>query len=101
MVIRVHWRSQGLNFGGGATFLWHFECEHQRRKQWVRGHAPRENFEFLDSLERYFTYFRTWFGEKLQAQNSIFKSPNVVRLKKYLCKYTQIQQQNSTMPSFL
>ena len=27
-----------------------FECERHRRD---------ENFEFLDSLERYFTYFRT------------------------------------------
>jgi hypothetical protein len=54
-----------------------FECERRRRE---------ENFEFLDSLERYFTYFRTRFEEKLQPQKGIFKSPNVVRSKKYLCK---------------
>ena len=54
-----------------------FECERHRRE---------ENFEFLDSLERYFTYFRTRFEEKLQPQKDIFKSPNVVRSKKYLCK---------------
>ena len=54
-----------------------FECERQRREK---------NFEFLDSLERYFTYFRTRFEEKLQPQKGIFKSPNVVRSKKYLCK---------------
>ena len=42
-----------------------FECERRRRE---------ENFEFLDSLERYFTYFRTRFEEKLQPQKGIFKS---------------------------
>jgi hypothetical protein len=41
----------------------------------------RENSEFLDSLERYFTYFRTRVKEKLQPQKGIFKSPNVVRSK--------------------
>jgi hypothetical protein len=66
-------------------------------------HAPPETFEFLYSLERYFTYFRTRFEEKLQPQKAIFKSPNVVESKKYFCKtlYTQIQQQNSTVSSFL
>ena len=40
----------------------------------------RESSEFLDSLERYFTYiFRTRVKEKLQPQKAIFKSPNVVR----------------------
>ena len=54
-----------------------FECERRRRE---------ENFEFLDSLLRYFTYFRTRFEEKLQPQKGIFNSPNFVRLKKYSCK---------------
>jgi hypothetical protein len=53
-----------------------FESERRRRE---------ENFEFLDSVERYFMYFRTRFGEKLQPQKGIFKSPNVVRSRKYLC----------------
>jgi phage anti-repressor protein len=53
----------------------------------VRGSGdmlPRENFEFLDSFERYFTYFRTRFEEKGQLQNVVFKSPNAVRSKKIL-----------------
>ena len=44
-----------------------FECERRRRE---------ENFEFLDSLERYFRYFNMRFEEKLQPQKGIFKSPN-------------------------
>ena len=43
----------------------------------ARRRRREENFEFLDSVERYFTYFRTRFGEKLQPQKGIFKSPNV------------------------
>jgi hypothetical protein len=50
-------------------------------------HAPPQKFEFLYSLERYFTYFRMRFEDKLQQQKAIFKSPNVVKSKKYLCKY--------------
>ena len=38
-----------------------FECERRRRE---------ENFEFLDSLKCYFTYFRTRFEEKLQPQKA-------------------------------
>ena len=51
----------------------------------ARRRRREENFEFLDSVERYFTYFRTRFGEKLQPREGIFKSPNVVRSRKYLC----------------
>ena len=51
----------------------------------ARRRRREENFEFLDSVERYFTYFRTRFGEKLQPQKGIFKWPNVVRSRKYLC----------------
>ena len=40
-----------------------FECERRRRE---------ENFEFLDSLECYFTYFRMRFEEKLLSQKGIF-----------------------------
>ena len=43
----------------------------------ARRRRREENFVFLDSVERYFTYFRTRFGEKLQPQKGIFKSPNV------------------------
>jgi hypothetical protein len=43
---------------------------------------PRENFEFFYPLQRYFTYFRTRFEEKLQPQKAIFMSLNVVRSKK-------------------
>ena len=50
------------------------------------GMLPQENFEFLDSLERSFTYIRRRFEEKLQPQKAIFKSPNVVRAKKYFCE---------------
>jgi hypothetical protein len=50
----------------------------------ARRRRREENFEFLDSVERYFTFFRTRFGEKLQPQKGIFKSPNVVRSRKYL-----------------
>ena len=38
------WRSQGLNYGEEAKFLWHLKCERQM--------LPRENVEFLASLER-------------------------------------------------
>jgi hypothetical protein len=65
---------------GWSKLLWHFEWEHQK-------HAPPQKFEFLYSLERYFTYFRMRFEDKLQQEKAIFKSPNVVKSKKYLCKY--------------
>ena len=51
--------------GGDATFLWHFEVECRkgaRNVGWVRG----------NSLEHYFTYFRTRFEETLQPQKAIF-----------------------------
>jgi hypothetical protein len=88
------WRSQGLNFcrGGEQTFLRNFERERQRGKQsmGVREHAcfTGKILTFFHSLQRYFTYFRTRFEEKLQPQKAIFMSPNVVRSKKniFSCK---------------
>jgi hypothetical protein len=54
-----------------------FECERRRRE---------ENLEFLDSLKRYFTYFRTRFEEKLQPQKAFLSRlmfSNVGRSKEY------------------
>ena len=48
------------------------------------GMLPGEIFEFIDSLERYFTYFRTRFEEKLQPQKGIFKSPIMLN-RKIIC----------------
>jgi hypothetical protein len=86
--------------GGGQT--WKHLRKHRRRITNVSAtmfpSLPR-------ALERYFSYFRTRFEEKFEPQKAIFKSPNVVRLKKYFCKTlycdAQIQQQNRTMSSFL
>jgi hypothetical protein len=47
----------------------------------VQGHAPRENVEFLHSLDRYFTYSRTRFEETLLP-----KVRQLVRSKKYFCE---------------
>jgi hypothetical protein len=58
-----------------------FKCERQRRE---------ENFEFLDSLERYFTYCRTRFEEKVQPQKGSFKSPDVVRSKNIYVKHCTV-----------
>ena len=65
----------GINFGWGANFLWHFECTESRGSVGGAPFPARENFEFLDSLQCYFTYFRMWFEEKLQPQKVIFKLP--------------------------
>jgi hypothetical protein len=62
----------------GPKFFWISNASAKARR--------KENFEFLDSLERYFTYFKTRFEEKLQPPKGIFKSPEVVRSKKYLFK---------------
>jgi hypothetical protein len=43
------------------------------------GIFPLENFEFLDSLERYFMYSRTRFERKVTTpQKAIFKSPDML-----------------------
>jgi hypothetical protein len=54
--------AHGENFGGGGgggggakIVMRHLEWWNQ----WI--YVGTENFEFLDSLERYFTYFRTRF----------------------------------------
>jgi hypothetical protein len=68
----------------------------------VREHAcfPGKILTFFHSLQRYFTYFRTRFDEKLQPQKAIFMSPNVVRSKKniFSCKtlYTNTTAQYNT-----
>ena len=58
---------------------------------------PLENFEFLDSLELYFTYFRTRFEEKLLPQKAIFKLGDLFNRKNIFyitlcCTVTQIRR---------
>jgi hypothetical protein len=61
--------------------------------------SPGENFEFLDSLEHYFTPFRTRFEEKAFLSHLMY----VVRSKKYFCRTLycthKYNSKISTMPS--
>ena len=68
------------------AFLMQVPKPRREESRGSRGKFVLENFEFLDLLELYFTYFWTRFEEKLQPQKNIIKSPNVVTSKKYFCK---------------
>ena len=56
----------------------------------------RKKFEFLDSLERYFTYFRTRFEEKVLSQKAVFKLGDFVRSKRYFCKTSYCTHKRTT-----
>ena len=93
--MRSQWRIQGINVERG-----------EGQNIFGISNARAKGTRNTGGLERYFTYFRTRLEEKLQPQKAIFKSPYVGRSKEYIKRCTvyaklPIQQQNSTMSSFL